>query len=279
MLRGKLSIEDYLSEDDFEFPIFARRSCELQRTLHASGKTLLQVEPFLDRLGRIHDRFAAGSTPQQVDADPELSEVYAAERSWTAALLRYYEVSAAGAFDAVIEALKAFARVDAARGTVRDRLRADALAQLLPDGRAAYVEAGEVHFLLGNQLRDRLPATRRVRTLHLMDPVWRRLTGEQRSHAPGDELTLLYMLRPDDDPTRADLLAARSLIHVKILGKEELEHGAEEYPHTTDEIECNRLVSDLSVEQCQRLFEEIRALPTAEARARASLHRRARDRS
>jgi hypothetical protein len=267
MLRGEVSVDDYLADTDLEFPVFARRSCALHRALHAEGKTILQVEPFQERMARIHERFEEGWTPSRVEADPLLSGVYRAERSWTAALLRYYESAARDGFEGVLAAVLAFSRADAARGRLRDRLRAEALASLLPADRSVYVEAGEIHLVLVGELRSRLEPTRAVSSIHVMQPAIERLSGRRRCPGPGDKLTMLFIMRPDYLGPRADLLAARALIHVKILHKDEIDGSEEQVPHTVNEIECNRLVKNLSYDECSRLFEEIRSLPTRQARA------------
>jgi hypothetical protein len=273
MIRGRVSIEDYLLTTDFEFPLFARRSCGLQRTLHAEGKTILQVDPFMERLSEIHDRFAEGCAPAQVEADRRHGEVYRAERRWTAALLRYYETAVRDEFDVVVAALQAFTRADAARGTLRDRLRAEALVRLLPPDRSVYVEAGGIHLRLVGELNSRLDPARSLVSLHLMEPVLKRLSGKRRYPGPGDKLTLLFTMRPEYRGPLADLLAARALVHVKILRKDEIDGEDGLFPHTRDEIECNRLVDDLSYEECGRLFERIRSLSITQARAVVTAHR------
>ena len=267
MLRRETSVDDYLADTDFEFPVFTRRSCELHRALHAEGKTILQVDPFLERLERIHDRFEEGWTPSRVKADPLLSEVYQAEHSWTAALLRYYESAAVDGFEVVVAALLAFSRADSARGGLRDRLRAEALVSLLPVDRSVYVEAGEIHVALAGELRSRLEPSRAVRSIHVMQPVVERLSGRRCCPGPGDKLTMLVTLRPDYRGPSADLLAARALIHVKILHKDEIDSSEGQVPHTVDEIECNLLVGNLSYDDCRQLFEVTRSMPTRQARA------------
>jgi hypothetical protein len=92
------------------------------------------------------------------------------------------------------------------------------------------------------------------------------MIGKRRATSPGDLLTLLYVFRPDYAGERADLLAARNLIHVKILAKEEIEASEDPFPHTRDQIESNRLVGTLSYHECHGLFEQIRSRKTDEAR-------------
>lgn len=266
MLLKELSIDEYLLEVDFEFPVFARRSCELLRQLHAQGKKILQVEPFMERLQEIHDYFSQGGTPDGIDGESPHYPVYQAERRWTGALLHYYETSVGGGFDEVVSAVQAFAREDAARGNLRDALRSQGIAQAVESSGPAYLEAGELHIALLGHLRRRLPGSTSLRPVYLMGPAIREMTGKRHAMGPGDLLTLLYTFRPDYEGEKADLLAARNLIHVKIMAKEEILESGDRFPHTRDQIDSNRLVEGLSYPSCQRLFEEIRFRETDEAR-------------
>jgi hypothetical protein len=266
MVRKELSIDDYLLEVDFEFPLFARRSCELLLDLHAQAKQILQVEPFMERLLEIHDFFGQDGSPEGIEEGSPRYEVYGAERMWTGALLDYYETSVSGPFDQVVAAVKTFAKADAARGNLRDALRAESIAQIVESNESVYVEAGELHVGLLRELRQRLPTPSPLRPVYLMEPVIRQMIHKRCAMGPGDLLTLLYAFRPNYEDAKADLLAARNLIHVKFLLKEEIEDSGEPFPHTRDQIEANRLVERLSYQACKRLFEEIRFRKTHEAR-------------
>jgi hypothetical protein len=107
-----------------------------------------------------------------------------------------------------------------------------------------------------------------------MDPVVRQFGGKRRALGPGDILTLIYGFRPGYQGRRAELLAARNLIHVKILNKEEMEGEQGLFPHTRDQIESNRLVEGLSHPECRGLFQRIRSLTTEEAREVVRRHRK-----
>jgi len=266
MLQTKISIDAYLLEMDFEFPRFARESCQLLRELFAEGKKILQVDPFMERLREIHDLFERGATPEDIRKGSPLHPVYREERRWTAALLNYYQESAGRDFDQIVSAVRAFARADAVRGRLRDRLRAEKVASVLQPYESVYVEAGELHVALLPELRQRIPARASLKPVFLMESVVRRLGGKRRALGPGDVLTLIYAFRPHYEGQRADLLAARNLIHVKILTKEEIEESEDPFPHTRDQIESNRLVEGLSYRECRGLFEEIRSRRTDEAR-------------
>ncbi len=65
---------------------------------------------------------------------------------------------------------------------------------------------------------------------------------------------------------KEDLLAARSLIYIKLLGKEELAPDpSRPTPHTDDELRACRLTAALMVEDCAALYPEIRRLSSGEA--------------
>ena len=66
MIRGELSIDDYLLPIDVEYPAFSRNMCCLLRELHAEGKKIHQVEPFIESLLSIHEFFAEGHKPDDL---------------------------------------------------------------------------------------------------------------------------------------------------------------------------------------------------------------------
>ena len=274
MLQKKLSIDEYLLETDVGFPRFARRSCQLLRDLHAEGREILQIDPFMDRLLEIHDLFGAGGSPEEVREGTPHHPVYQAERRCTSALLDYYRKSMGPDFDEIVASTLAFAKADAARGRLRDRLRAEKMASVVGSYESVYVEAGDLHVALLPELKRRIPSTTLLQPVYLMDPAVRRFGGKCRALGPGDILTLIYGFRPDYVGPRADLLAARNLVQVKILNKEEMEDEQGFFPHTRDQIESNRLVEGLSYPECRGLFREIRSLETEEARQRVRAYRR-----
>jgi hypothetical protein len=66
MIRGELSVDDYLLPIDAEYPAFSRTMCLLLRELHAEGKKIYQVEPFIESLLSIHESFADGHKPDDL---------------------------------------------------------------------------------------------------------------------------------------------------------------------------------------------------------------------
>ncbi|MBW2466210.1 MAG: hypothetical protein JRF02_02830 [Deltaproteobacteria bacterium] len=266
MLEGRHSIDEYILWTDFEFPSFARQICRQLRDLHKDRKVILQVDPYMEILGRVHDFFADGGSPEGISKDSSEKVVYEAERAWTGALLHFYKQSVRASFEDVVEAVQEFARIDAARGRLRDRLRAEMLAKIVPDFHSTYVEAGYIHFYLQRELRRRLPATCTLTPIYLMEPVIRPLLDRRQVLGPGDLLTLLYTYRPSYQGVTATLLAAKSLIYIKILEKGEIPTSDGPFPHTRNEIDSARLIADLSFEDCRRLYAKIRWKKTAEAR-------------
>jgi hypothetical protein len=267
MLEGILSIEDYLLAVDMEFPAFNQGMCALLRTLHRKGKRIVQVEPFLEVLAGIHERFADGGRPGDIDPRSVEFEVYQAEKGATGALLRFYETVAAGTFETCVASVKDFAKADAGRIRLRDHLRAEALAPMILDIPTAYVEAGFIHFALWGALNKILAGRAVLKPVYLMGSVVRPLLGKRQALGPGDILTLLYVFHPRLEGRQMDLLAARSLVFAKLLEKSEMGIEGESYPHTKDEVRTIKVVERLSLNDCQRLFPRIRLSTTHTARA------------
>jgi len=266
MLCGDVTIEDYLQETDYEFPRFAEASCRLYRRLHALGKRLIQVDPYMEHLNRLHEFFSQGGEPHAVDPADPMHAVYRAERRATAALLHFYETSMRAPFSDVVQAVIHFARADAARIALRDGMRAERLAVEALGTSSLYVESGYIHWKLFRDLRRLVEPKRRVRACFLLERHARRRIGRKQVLGPGDALTLLFVFHPKIRGPRVELWAARSLIYVKILHKDEMEPVEGPCPHLDDEAEADRLTRRLSWADCQGLYPRIRARSTEEAR-------------
>jgi hypothetical protein len=265
MLKGAISIDDYLMELDSGFPEFSGQMCALLKELHREGRLLLQVEPYLERLLQIHELLASGKAAEEISRRVEFREVYEAEKRATGALISFYAVSTAGAFSAVVEAVKVFARADAFRLTLRERMRAKAIGSLCRPGESMYVEAGYIHYPIYRYLRQEMDKGPEIKVVYLLAPVIKKLKGKRRNMGPGDILTLHYVFHNNVKEEMADLLAARSLIYNKLINKEELLPGKSGTPHVEDEIEVNRLVDRLDFNQCRELFQRIRLLKRRQA--------------
>ena len=267
MLSGALPIEHYLLPLDVEYPDFSRRMCMLQRELHAEGKAIHQVEPYVETLIHIQEFFAEGGRPADIAPGSLAYHVYRAEKAATAALLAYYQTVATGPFEDAVYSVLRFARVDAARFRLRDSLRAQEMARLIPKYRSSYVEAGLMHYPLWRLLRRSLPSSARVSPVFLAHAAQTASTEKGHLYGPGDQLTFLYIFHPAiSQPEREKLLAARSMVYSKILEKNELDEKLDTFPHLRDELACIRAIRQLSLEDCKHLFPLIRRADTQEAR-------------
>lgn len=273
MLAGLIGDDEYMMTIDAEYPQFTRMMVAALRDLHAQGKQIFQVEPYLESLLGLHAFFAEGYRPADLKKDTLMYPVYLAERNATDALLAYYQVAAGGSFAMTIDAVKRFARVDAARFRLRDDLRAQALSSSVANHAAAFIEAGVMHYPLKRLLQRRLSARSRVRSVFLADEIVKNLGQKGHLYGPGDQLTLLYILHPKISATvRETLLAARALVYSKIIIKEELPADTARFAHVEDELLCIAATRELSLPDCRRLFELIRGVSTCDARRAVADH-------
>ena len=266
MLAGTLSIETYLENQDLEYPEFSRQMARLLREHCRAGTRLVQVEPFIERLLAIHDRFANGEGPQDLPADTDLHRVYLAEHVATKALIDFYRASGRDDFDTTVEAVKHFARADARRFALRDRMRARAMVPLVAHSGRVYIEAGQIHYPLWHELKKRLPAGFPLRVHFLMTGIVRQLGYRRHLYGPGDLLTLHYRFHPRSRLRTEDLLAARALIYNKLIYKEEISSNVDTYPHTRDELAVGSVVDRLSLEDCRCLYPRVRRTSTTASR-------------
>jgi len=257
MINRDMSIENYLMETDSGFPEFERLMCRSLQKLHEQGKEILQIEPYLERLLEIHEHFAAGKTPADILKLPELNPVYQAEKKATGALITYYRRSIQTDFSAVIASVNAFAKADAERSNLRSMLRARAIASI-DTTREIFIESGYIHYPLYLYLRRKLKGHSKIRVVYLLHTVFRKLGCKRRNMGPGDILTLYFALNSKIKKDLADLLAARSLIYIKLIQKQEMIPHGSEAPHSQDEAAANRLVDRLGFEDCKVIYPRIR---------------------
>ena len=276
MLTGQVAIDTYIEAQDVEYPEFSRRMAVVLRERHRTGTRLYQIEPFVDHLLAIHERFASGESPSDLPTGTALHRVYLAEREATAALIDFYTVSASGSLADTIEAVKRFARSDAQRLALRDRMRAAAMVDVIRACGRTYIEAGPIHFPLWHELRRRLPSGYPLRVHFLMADAVRSMGYRSHLYGPGDILTLHYRFHPGRHFQAEDLLAARALIYSKLIAKEEMIDADAPYPHTRDELEVGAMTARLSLTDCRRLYPPIRRASTATAREMVQhyLHRK-----
>jgi hypothetical protein len=172
-----------------------------------------------------------------------------------------------GSFEASIEAIKRFARLDAARFRLRDSLRAQALAPLVKKYPSVFVEAGVIHYSLWRLLRRQMPLQYEVQLIFIADAALKTLGKKGHLFGPGDQLTLLYIFHSTfTQPKREAVLAARSLIYSKLIAKEEVSDNLGALPHLRDELACIQISRRLSTADCRHLFPLVRSATSVEAR-------------
>jgi hypothetical protein len=274
MLDGAISIDAYLEDQELEYPEFSRRMARVLRERRQAGTRLVQVEPFIELLLSIHDRFANGESPRDLPAGTDLYRVYQAERSATKALIDFYQAAGHDHFENTVDAVKRFARADARRFALRDQMRAEAMAVLVQHAGKTYIEAGQIHYPLWHELRQRLPAGFPLRVHFLMTGVVRELGYRRHLFGPGDLLTLYYRFHPRRRFHAEDLLAARALIYNKLILKEEIAAEAGTYPHTRDELVVGSVTDQLDLDDCRQLYPLVRRTSTTDSRKIVKRHLR-----
>jgi hypothetical protein len=267
MLSGSITVDEYLMTDDSEYPQFTKLMCTALREFRSMGKEIFQVEPYLENLLALHDFFADGGRPDGVKKNTVMYLVYLAEKNATGALLTYYQAAAGRSFEMTVDAVKRFARSDAARFRLRDALRARALSALVDNFASSFVEAGMMHYPLKRLMAQQTPRPTLVQSVFPANEILQNLGRKGHLYGPGDQLTLLYIFHPEIAAAdRETLLAARALIYAKIITKEELCDDTMAYPHLQDELLCIEVTRGLSVNDCRRLFALIRGVSTFAAR-------------
>jgi len=259
-LEGSLSADEYLSKKDFWFPGFAKESLKLLKCLYSSGCQILQVEPYFEALSIIQNAITRGDDLAEVLKRKDYREVYEAENLATGKLLAYYKATLEEDFEAIIGKVIEFSKADAERFRLRDRLRAEAIKKILEKNRAekVYIEAGTIHIYFKKLLHIFLKNTCQVKHAFLLEPVVKALTGKPWIFPPGELLTLRFILKRKRNPEVEKLLAARSLIYIKIIPKEEFFPTQEEpYPHLKAELKAISLVNKLSFEDCRKLYKKL----------------------
>lgn len=256
MLEGRITVKEYLQEEIFEFPNFSFRFCELLKNLYKQGKKILQIEPYMEKLLKIHNMFSEGKTPEDVICTAELDEVYETEKKATKALIDFYEISLSKNFREIVEAVKIFARADAERFQIRDRMRAEAICSLQDRG-IVFIEAGAIHLYLRKILLKNLGE--RLRTIFALEDTIKKLTGKRWIFPPGDILTLRYIFGARENEELESLLSARALIYIMLIEKEEMFPTENQpTPHLLDEARAVEFVNKLSFRDCEKLYYEMR---------------------
>ena len=266
MLSGDLAIEGFMLELDLEYPAFSQQQYILLRQLFEEGKTILQIEPFIEHLLEIHDFFADEHAPEDLPRPSLLFDVYCREKEATATLIDYYKCVRTDDFPSIISTIKRFAEADAARFRLRDELRAKEIVSTLPHNRSVFVEAGPMHVLLHDFIVQLLPSAWQLETIFSEELLLRRQGVKAKLFSPGDELTVAFLRHTPLSDEQFDLLAARSLIYAKIVTKEEMTEDQTLFAHARDEHEVITMVNSFSINECERLFFQLREHNTTAAR-------------
>lgn len=268
MLRGELDVREYIRHLEAAFPKYSELVCMTLKELYKEGRAIRQVEPYLEILNRIYDMLEEGKSPEEIQHLPAEREVYLKESMATKALLDYYSQTMQDKFESVVEGVKNFAGADAERGKLREKMRAEAIAHEARNNTGdIYVETGYLHFPIVIYLKRVLEDVSKVRLVFLQEEIIRGLTGERIRQvlSPGDVLTLRYAFGKRGNKALEDLLAARSLIYIKLLTKDEIPFSHSPYPHTEEEIRLNRTLRLLGYDDCKSLYKSIRFLQKGEA--------------
>ncbi len=263
MLAGEMEIEAYLELTDFEFPAYQSAQCAMLRRLHERGVRILQVHPWLQELVAVQEFFLAGGSPADLAPESPAAQVYACERAWTEKLLAFYQAAGGNSFEAMVEAVIAFAKADAAKFEEQDTWRARAIVPLVASvGGRVYVEAGALHWRLWQQLwRQGV----RPRPWHVLGSTARSHVG-RRLLAPGDLLTLRFLVGATPERARERLLAARTLVYNRLITKEELFPSPQvSFPHLVQEAAILQRLATLDFDTCRQLFFRLRHLSPAAA--------------
>ncbi|WP_022852638.1 hypothetical protein [Thermodesulfatator atlanticus] len=269
VLKGEISVEKYLENVEAGFPEYTKKSLELLKAFYAEGKQICQVEPYLERWLIIRSMLDSGIPREEVCTIQDLSPVYEAEHETFGKLLDYY-AAMQGDFDVLVQKIKAFAKADARRISLRDKMRAKELVSLVrkfsPHAKI-YVEAGYIHIKLVYYLAGQKKNLFRLRVENLLLRAVKAHGLHGVLPSPGDGLTSYYLFGGRHRKIPEDLLAARSIVYIKLIEKEELKPTEEEpFPHLRNELFWRLFVSKLSYEDCKSLDKFIRILPTKKAR-------------
>ncbi len=265
MLNGSLSTDEYLYEQDIEYPAFGSEQCRVLKLYHQSGVEIIQEEPYFEHLFTVQNFFADGHRPDQLDPSTEQYRVYLIEKEATGRLIDYYTSVKQNDFRQIIEAVKIFARADAERFRLRDRLRAQAIARQAGRFSRVCVEAGPMHLLLFRYLRSALPSGWSVHPVFVENRALQAIGCRSGLYSPGDVLTAHYLLNHPVSDEHQSLLCGRALIFMKIIGKEEYTGWHNDFPHLRNDWRASQLVSRLSHQECETVFARMKGLTTAAA--------------
>lgn len=250
-LKGIMSLEEYVRLSDTNFPLYTFYQAKLLKNLHDEGIKILQIEPYLEVIEKIHTSIKTGKF-REYTSNPEVRKVLDVEREVVGKLIEYQEALMKSDFDHIVDKVIEFTKRDSERFKLRDYMRAMEISKLGENGKIV-VEAGYMHVLLPIFLRE---LNIKLESVNLLEKACKILNIEY-SENPGDILAKAYMLKQDlKDNDR--LLAAQSLIYVSMISKDEkLPSPDKPYPHLIEETEISRRVRAMSYEECRKEFMRI----------------------
>lgn len=254
MLEESVKVEEYVHNLNTSFPVYSKHQCEILRRLHGMGKKIYQSEPYLEALEVIHKAIEKGEF-ERLPRGGVIAEVQNIERTVNEAWLDYQEAFIKKDFDALVDATVRFTKADAERFKIRDRMRAEEVAKIIEESNGSVlIEAGQIHILLPKYLEE---LGFKVSTLNLPEVIAKML-GIELYPNPGNELTKKFMLEEDVDDDTARVMAARGIMYISLIPKEEMLPSEDNpYPHLIEENKVAKAVSKLSYEGCRKLFYKI----------------------
>ncbi len=247
MLKGEISIGQYVENLNTSFPMYSMYQCKILRKLYEMGKRIYQVEPYLETLESIHRAIESG---KKISIDEKTLKVREIEKEVGSAWIDYQEAFLRRDFDSLVDATVRFTKADAKRFIIRDEMRVEEI-EKIGDG---LVEAGQIHVLLPEILKER---GFDVDVIDLPKEVANKL-GIEFYLNPGNELTIRYMLGEHVDEETARLMCARSIIYVSLIPKDEMLPSEDDpYPHLKRECKIARFVRRMNYDECRNMFYKI----------------------
>jgi hypothetical protein len=253
LLSGEMDIDEYIMWVNTPFPVYTLHLMRALLDLKNRGLKVLPVEPYLQIVEGIHEAVEANRYDEYVKNEV-VQKVLKVEREATGALIEYHEAFMSRDFDSVVEATLKFAKADAKRFVLRDKMRADKIAEINEN---CLVEAGQIHFLLEEELKNRAEVSN-VDSVNIVEKVANTL-GIDYVKNPGNELTEIYIKEIIGEEFNGDveLLAAQALIYITLVSKEEMVPEEGQFPHLLDEVKCAKIARSMSYDNCRKFMNRV----------------------
>ena len=171
-------------------------------------------------------------------------------------LKEYYTTLGKKDFDKLVDLTIKFAKLDAERIKFRCELRARKIAELINQGLLSgkiVIHTYHLHDILVKYIEDKVKDYE-IQVVNLHKLVLEKLGIQMPTH-PGRELTLCYVYGRRLSNEEEKLLAARSVMYVRMLPRFELRPSPQnEYPHTWKDYEILTFVNKLSYDECRNEY-------------------------